>query len=129
MAYDTPLISWNFWSIDTHMDIKYLKVSQLEGSADPFFVHQLVGSSYLEFSAGLSHTEYRRMAPMALARVTTALLALPAVSAVAVPDVEISPGVKMPMIVPGQFWPQLLQYLRLDCPCGCYMMLHDVTIY
>ena len=123
MAYDTPLISWNFWSIDTHMDIKYLKVSQLEGSADPFFVHQLVGSSYLEFSAGLSHAEYRRMAPMALARVTTALLALPAVSAVAVPDVEISPGVKMPMIVPGQFWPQLLQYLRLDCPCGCYMML------
>lgn len=88
----------------THMDIKYLKVSQLEGSADPFFVHQFVGSSYLEFSAGLSHAEYRRMAPMALARVTTALLALPAVSAVAVPDVEISPGVKMPMIVPGQYF-------------------------
>lgn len=54
-------------------------------------------------AAGLSHTEYRRMAPMALARVTTALLALPAVSAVAVPDVEISPGVKMPMIAFGTY--------------------------
>lgn len=60
-------------------------------------------SARLEFSAGLSHTEYRRMAPMALARVTTALLALPAVSAVAVPDVEISPGVKMPMIAFGTY--------------------------
>lgn len=41
------------------------------------------------------------MAPLTLA--ATAFFALPAVSAVAVPDVEISPGVKMPMIVSWPF--------------------------
>lgn len=82
------------------MDIGCLKVSQLEESAEPFVAHRLVCSSYLKFSA--VWVEPRRKAPMALARATTALLALPAISAVSVPDVEISPGVKMPMIVPGQ---------------------------
>mmetsp|Transcript_11208 Transcript_11208/g.12350 ORF Transcript_11208/g.12350 Transcript_11208/m.12350 type:complete len:156 (-) Transcript_11208:49-516(-) len=38
---------------------------------------------------------------MTLARATTALFVLPALSAVAVPDVEISHGVKMPMIAFG----------------------------
>lgn len=42
------------------------------------------------------------MAPLTLAA-RTAFFALPAVSAVAVPDVEISPGVKMPMIVSRLF--------------------------
>eukprot|EP00438_Fugacium_kawagutii_P000346 Skav204707 [mRNA] locus=scaffold3332:51063:51989:- [translate_table: standard] len=40
---------------------------------------------------------------MTLARATTALLLLPAVSAVAVPDVEISHGVQMPMIAFGTY--------------------------
>eukprot|EP00434_Breviolum_minutum_P033155 symbB.v1.2.029336.t2/scaffold3199.1/size61439/6 len=42
-----------------------------------------------------------KMAPLTLA--ATAFFALPAVSAVAVPDVEISPGVKMPMIAFGTY--------------------------
>lgn len=47
------------------------------------------------------------MAPLTLA--ATAFFALPVVSAVAVPDVEISPGVKMPMIAS---WP----FLYSDVP-------------
>ena len=56
------------------------------------------------------------MAPLTLA--ATAFFALPAVSAVAVPDVEISPGVKMPMIAflaLSLQWRSMIGFAILTC--------------